>query len=359
MQHKLLLGSTALVSAGLLLSGGAQAQEMRVGGIEVVLGGYTEFGVQGATEDTNVDGQSDRNYNFFMDNEVFINALGVTEGGIEYGSEIELEVGSGRGNPDQGDDTFVDEATLFFSGGFGRIELGREDGAEDVMGIGGEDAQAGTGGIDGDTTNLEPIFEVPETGDTAKASYFTPRIAGFQLGASWTPDNGDGLTDDTDGEQENIVGAGVNWVGALGPLDLTVAGTGIMGENEGDGDDLEAWEAGALAGFGGLSFGAKYGQLLDLDEGQFMNAGIKYGFGAANASVGFTRFEPDDGEENNVFYVSGDVGLMPGVTLKGDVSYATDDPGADDDDFNNNILVGERNDTDETIAGVLTVQLDY
>ena len=355
MQHKLLLGSTALVSAGLLMSSAAQAQEVDVGGIEVVLGGYTEFGIQGATEDTNVDGDDDRHYNFFMDNEVFINATGVTEGGVEYGSEIELEVGSGRGNTD---DAFADEVGLFFSGGFGRIELGREDGAEDVMGIGGEDAQAGTGGIDGDTTNLEPLFEVPDTGDNAKVSYFTPRIAGFQLGASWTPDDNDGLTDEGVGnEQENLIGAGVNWTGALGPMDLTVAGTGIKGENEeGDGDDLEAWEAGALAGFGGLLFGAKYGQLLDLGEAQFINAGIEYRFGAAGASVGYTRVDPDDGEENNVFYVSGDVGLMPGVTLKGDVSYATDDPAADDDDFVTQFV---REETDETIAGVLTVQLDY
>ena len=54
------------------------------------------------------------------------------------------------------------------------------------MFVGGEDAQAGTGGIDGDTTNLD--HPVPDTGDDAKATYFTPRIAGFQLGASFTPD---------------------------------------------------------------------------------------------------------------------------------------------------------------------------
>lgn len=353
MQHKLLLGSTALVSAGLLMSGVAQAQEMDVGGIEVVLGGYTEFGVQGATEDTNLNLESDRNYNFFMDNEVFINALGVTEGGIEYGSELELEVGSGRGNAlnDEGNtDATVDEVGLFFSGGFGRIELGREDGAEDVMSIGGEDAQSGTGGIDGDTTNLT-TFEITDTGDSAKATYFTPRIAGFQLGASWIPDNGDGLDDDTDGEQENIVGAGANWTGALGPMDLTVAGVGILGENEGEGDDLESAEVGALFGFGGLSFGVKAGRENDLNEGEFLNAGIEFGFGAANVSVGYVFFNPDGAEEAHLGAISGDVGLMPGVTLKGDVTYNTEDPFADDDDLGQ--------DTDDTIAGVLTVQLDY
>ncbi|MGH6896074.1 MAG: hypothetical protein ACREJ5_05960 [Geminicoccaceae bacterium] len=41
MRTSLLLGSTALVSAGLLMAGGTQAQETRVGGIEVVLGGFT------------------------------------------------------------------------------------------------------------------------------------------------------------------------------------------------------------------------------------------------------------------------------------------------------------------------------
>ncbi|HLT00718.1 MAG TPA: porin [Geminicoccaceae bacterium] len=352
MQHKLLLGSTALVSAGLLMASAAQAQG--VGGIEVVLGGYTEFGVKAATEDTNTDGENDRHYHFFMDNEVFINANGVTDGGVQYGSHLELEVGSGDGNTDN---AFVDEIGLFFAGNFGRFELGKEDGAEDVMGIGGEDAQAGTGGIDGDTTNLEPFFEVPDTSDSTKISYFTPRVAGFQLGASWTPDDGDGVTDDGD-DQENILSGGINWVGALGPADLTVAATGIMGDNEdNDGDDLEAWEVGFLAGFGGLSFGAKYGQLLDLGEGQFLNGGIKYGFGAANASLGYTMYDPDDGDTNHVFFISGDVGLMPGVVLKGDVSYATDDPAADDDEWDN--VFNRDVDTDDTIAGVLTIQLNY
>jgi outer membrane protein OmpU len=349
MQHKLLLGSTALVSAGLLLSGGAQAQETRVGGIEVVLGGYTEFGAKAATRNTLRDTDNAKKYLFFMDNEVFINANGVTEGGIQYGSRVELEVGSGDGNED---DAFVDEVGLFFSGGFGRFELGKEDGAEDVMAIGGQDAQAGTGGIDGDTSNLfQP--EMPDTDDDTKISYFTPRVAGFQLGASFVPDTGDGFSTDQDGQFHETVGAGVNWVGALGPADLTVSGVGILGQGQtGDTDDLASWAAGALAGFGGLSFGGQIGQNTDFNEGDFANAGIKFGFGAANASVGWNVFDPQgdtDGDTNHVFVVSGDLGLMPGVTLKGDVSYATDDPGAREDP----------DDPDDTIAGVVTIQLDY
>jgi hypothetical protein len=59
------------------------------------------------------------------------------------------------------------------------------------------------------------------------------------------------------------------------------------------------------------------------------------------------RFNPDGGEDNNLIAGSGDIGLLPGVTLKGDVSYATDDPNA------------SPGNTDDSLAGVVTVQLDY
>jgi outer membrane protein OmpU len=357
MQHKLLLGSTALVSAGLLMSGGAQAQETtRVGGMEVVLGGYTEWGVSLANRDTLTNSDNNRNYAFFQDNEVHISANGATETGILYGSHLELEVGSGLGS---NSNVSVDEAGLFFSGNFGRIELGQEDGANDVMGIGGADAQAGTGGIDGDTTNLLQ-FEDLDTADNNKATYFTPRIAGFQLGVGWTPDSGvddDSLTDNS-GDFENIIEGGVNWVGALGGLDLTVAATGIHGETEpgppgagsDNNDDINSYSVGALLGFGGFTLGANAGQNLTNDDfkNDFIAGGLKYGFGAANVSVGYVYNNPDQGDNANLFVASGDVGLLPGVTLKGDVSYNTDDPGAHED--------GE---TDDTIAGIVTMQLDY
>jgi hypothetical protein len=49
----------------------------------------------------------------------------VTQSGILYGSKIELEAGSNRGNENKAK---IDEVGLFFSGKFGRIELGQEDG---------------------------------------------------------------------------------------------------------------------------------------------------------------------------------------------------------------------------------------
>ena len=56
-------------------------------------------------------------------------------------------------------------------------------------------------------------------------------------------------------------------------------------------------------------------------------------------------------DEQHVFVVSGDVGLAPGLTLKGDVSYNTEDPFA--------LTTRPRRAQDDTISGIVTVQMDY
>jgi hypothetical protein len=366
MHHKLLLGSTALVGCSMLFTSAASAQDA---GFEVILGGYTEFGLTAASGDTLGNQRKNQNYSFFMDNEIIVRAQGVTDGGIRYGSKIELEVGGG-GDAGSPNGTSVDEAGLFFSGNFGRVELGRDDGAEDLMFVGAEDAQAGTGGIDGDTANLGQI-QFPDMGDDVKATYFTPRIAGFQLGASFTPDgddnvNGRGSTANNGGDaRKNAIGGGVNWVGVLGPVDLTLSAVGnwadVKGSDDqqaaqGDRDDAKAWAVGGLLGFGGLEFGVSFNDFKgpnEIQEGQLLSFGLAYGFGPANVSVGYEKDWNDNADDTNIFVVSGDVGLLPGVTLKGDVSYNTDDPNESINDD------GSQNDSDSTVAGVLTVQLDY
>ncbi len=365
MHHKLLLGSTALVGCSMLFASAASAQD---GGFEVILGGYPEFGLTAASGDTLDNERKNQNDSFYMENEVHVRAEGITDGGIRYGSKIEIEVGGGG---DAGSDGIsIDEAGLFFSGNFGRVELGRDDGAEDLIFVGAEDAQAGTGGLDGDTANLG-FIQFPDMGDDIKATYFTPRIAGFQLGASFTPDgddnnNGRGSTTLAGGDgRKNAIGGGINWVGVLGPVDLTLSAVGNWADvKDSDGaqaaqdfrDDAKAWALGGLLGFGGLEFGVSYNDFKgpqESQDGSLLSLGLAYGFGPAIVSVGYERDWNDEGDDANIFVVSGDVGLLPGVTLKGDVSYNTDDP-------NESVNAdGSQNDSDSTIAGVLTVQLDY
>jgi outer membrane protein OmpU len=351
------LGSTALVSAGVLFASVSPALAQ----IEVVMGGFTEFGVLAASREAlrgNPDtptGIADRGYSPFMDNELIITATGVTDTGITYGSQIEIEVGTGIEQAGLRDrNVFLDEATLFFSGAFGRLELGRDDGVEDVMFVGGRSAQAGTGGIDGDNPGTLAPFTTLFTGDVAKINYFTPRVAGFQLGATFAPDSTDAGGRDSAADPlaapfENVWSVAGNWVGAFTGVDMTISATGIFGDAVAPGaDDLADWSVGAVLGFAGAHFGLNYAQRTDANEADIFSAGIRYGFGPVRASVGWINFNPDAAAvpNQNVYIVSADMGIFPGVVVKGDISYNDDNPRAID---------GPRS----TWGGVVSVQMNY
>ncbi len=123
-----------------------------------------------------------------------------------------------------------------------------------------------------------------------------------------------------------------------------------MGNAIGPGDDLESLDAGVLFGFGGFSLGGNVFANTDFNEAQCAAAGLKYRLRGGERVGGLRvlrsrrrrQHQPGRG-------FSGDIGLMQGVTLKGDVTYNTDAPDAN---------AGE--DTDESHRrGCVTVQLDY
>ena len=349
MKKRLLLGSTAIVGAGMLLASPAHAQ------IEVTLSGYTEFGVVWADEEELVQGEDeagDNNFDFFMDNEVFVQAEGVDDAtGITYGTRVELEVGSfGVAEEEEAQgDAFVDEVLLFFSGAFGRVELGQEDGAADTMMLDAASVAAGTGGIDGDLPINLTGAQIIDTNDDTKVNYFTPRVAGFQAGVSYVPD--------VDGN-EHFIESGVNFVGQFAGLDVGVAAVASLpdGIDFGELEDEASWQAGGTVGLFGLNFGASYGQDngrdeftlqgVDVGELELITAGVGFGFGPANASVTWEYNDYDEGpvDDAHLFVASADVGLMPGVVFKTDVGYNTD-----------TLQLGG----EESWAAVGTVQLNY
>ena len=344
MTKKLLLGSTALVGA-YALAAPAYAD------IEVTLSGQVEFGLSAGdaeTVDRNLEDDDDnpvggdRGYFFFMDSETKIQAEGSNDHGVNYSAKVELETDADG----DGGDVNADETVLAFWGDrWGRAELGREDGAADNMFVGGEDFQAGTGGIDGDTANLD-LPGATDSGDAAKITYFTPRMGGLlQLGASFTPDTGDDEGDnDDDDDFEDHFEVGANIVTALGGADVTISAVGSFGNGETNQDDLEDYAFGAGVEFGGLGIGAGYILSEDFEEGDGFTVGAKYGYMGANVSAGYSYDDPDGGDEVGVFALSADYGLWSGVTLKGDLSFNDED---------------EDDDGSSTTAGVVTVQVDY
>jgi outer membrane protein OmpU len=346
---KVLLGSTAIIGAGMMLLANptpAQAQ------IEVTLSGFTEFGVRWADdEDLIPSPNDDKQFHFFMDNEVFFNAQARHDPtGIIYGMRVELEVGTGNNAIAPGQfNAFVDEAVLFVSGAFGRIELGREDGAADIMMLGARRVAAGTGGIDGDLPiNLSGGIII-DTSDAAKVTYFTPRIGGFQAGISYSPDS-DGFFGAPLATFEDAIEWGANFVGQFVGLDVGLSATAVTSDFLGT-DDFWGWQVGGTVGIAGFNLGASFGR-EDLDvlgiERDIITAGVGFGLGPANAS--FTWEYNDYDEEpagvgdSHLFVGSVDFGIFPGMVVKADVGHNTDTPQ----------LAG-----DSAWAAVVTTQLNW
>jgi outer membrane protein OmpU len=323
-QEALLRGSV-IAGAAALWSGAASAQTP----ITVTLSGFTTFAIEAGSGGA-LDIASGRDFGFFMDNEIAIEAVVETKTGLIIGSNVELDVSFA-------DEALVDEAVLFFSGGFGRLELGQDDGAEAVMFVGAYLAQAGTGGIDGYAANL-PSIAVQSSDDATKATYFTPRTAGLQLGGSFTPEH-DGFA--------SSIGLGANWLGAVRDVDLNLAAVAIFARSEDDEEEgLADWAIGSLIGIANLHFGASFVQRTRAGRADIANLGLRYDFGEVSASAGYAYDDsPDDGRQD-VFVLAGHVQLLEGLFLSADVSYNTNDPAADP--------AGR-----PTWAGVLAVELYY
>jgi len=286
---KILLGTTAIAAAALYAQS-AQAQ------ITVSLGGYTEF--FGAYYNDDADNLT--NHEFQLETEIVVRADGKADNGLLYGAKVELQ----NSTPNAGSTGVgTDEASVYLAGTWGRLELGDFDGAADTLAI--YAPLVGIEQIDGDaydfltnrpTTGTRAGFQLgglpngtivktPDSGDSTKIMYLTPRFAGFQAGASYATQNGSEAQDvvafktSATGGYKDFWEAGVNWTGDFAGFSIAAGATttGATGTNINSGLSLEdfwTWQAGGQVGYGGFKVGGGY-----YDGGDFNKVS-----GAPNAS---------------------------------------------------------------------------
>jgi outer membrane protein OmpU len=319
-KKNLLLGTTAFMTAALI---GTAVHAGTVGSkdsMKVSLSGEFLFYVGMADQDFS-EGRG-RGYSFNVDEtEVHIEASTTAENGLTYGVNIELNAGAANG-------TAADEAYAFVgSEAWGRLEMGDNDDATDRMYVESDDALVGRAGPDGDAGDffnfgsgggIEATGNTI-TGDASKLTYFTPRIGGFQVGASLTPDTGvesgtGGLTDtDNDGDFDNVIGLGVNWDGKFENVGLSLSLTGEFGDSEdatgAEDGDLETISVGGMVTFENFAFGvghvdfAEQGlsqaeQTAGVDAGSYWTLGGSYSDGPWGVSANW--FESSKGNTTGV-----------------------------------------------------------
>jgi hypothetical protein len=177
--RKLLLGTTALAAAATLSANAALA--------DVSISGYYEW--KAISQSSNISSQDGTS--FSSDSEIYFKFSNKTDSGLDIGMVAEL-------SSDQGE-AEMDETSISISGGFGKLILGGNDGAQEDFGvaasdlIGEEDSPTSTtAGI-----NIKNADVANLAGDDNKISYHLPAMGGLTAGISYADSGADGDEDTT------------------------------------------------------------------------------------------------------------------------------------------------------------------
>jgi predicted porin len=246
-----------------MISSGAMAADK----IKMGVGGYFQVAIAAGDQD---DDDDKRMHLITEEGEIIFNGKTTLDNGLQVGVQVQLEAET------CGDQ--IDEHFMWMSGGFGRIQLGAENSAPYLMGYASPAPSHWAHGLN--SPNFSHAGLVVETNlvmtsDSEKITYFTPRMAGFQLGVSYTPENdeagsGDGYnssysgfpSDSEPGEQGEIIEVGVNYVNKFDDVSLAISAGYAAGSLESASatvdDDQTVWNAGFQIGFAGFTIGGAY-----------------------------------------------------------------------------------------------------
>jgi outer membrane protein OmpU len=350
---KQLIGTTALVGVGALAATGAMQGAQAADPLSLTVGGYLQMSLEYRNEDDNVGqpGHDRQSFQIYDDGEIQFTASTTLDNGIGVKARIEYEAkNQGQGG------TIVDERYLDFSGGFGQLRIGEDDNASNamhyqapvaayMMGVNTPTFAVPLSG--GNAITSYPSTYVNVGGDAEKVIWFSPRIAGFQLGLSYAPDSqrndqiaGQGPSipafDNNAGAFNDVISVGLNYVETFNDIDVAVSGGYLHGEqqqNTAGNDDIEEWSAGLNVGFAGFTVGASIrlsNQGANNADLTIWDAGVTYATGPL--TVGFTYLHGESeatggSDETDQFLVSGVYNIGPGVDLWGGVKWFEYDSG--------------------------------
>ncbi|MBT6428290.1 MAG: porin [Rhodospirillaceae bacterium] len=365
---KLLYGTTALVAAG-MITGGAQAADK----IKVGIGGYFyAFLAVGSDDDSAATatraaepGNNRRSHRITREGEIIFTGKTTLDNGIQFGVQVQLEA-------EQCGDQ-IDETFMWASGSFGRVNVGSENSAAYAMHYTSPAASHWSNGLNspgnrnfnvGGNSASIPNTNPNMTSDSEKITYFTPRMAGFQLGASYTPENceeanGGNCTgtyggfqgDNTTGTQSEVIELGANYSGKIGGASIGISASWGEADVEGTSaanlaagnDDREEWSLGAKASMNGFSVGAAYyednnGTSVANSDDQSWTVGLRYATGPWGFGIQYANFENESGvtaaglangnDELDAVEIGGSYDIGPGIKMLAGIQFVDLDDNA-------------------------------
>ncbi|PWC36217.1 porin [Azospirillum sp. TSO35-2] len=282
MTRYLLAGAAAAALA--LGAGAANAQakfEVKVGGDAYFEAGYVDQDLDSGLRSTE------------FRNRMRINIIpsAKADNGLEYGARLRFRANSGASNARTTD---ADRAYIFAQGTFGQVRMGVTNSFNDetyvtapldYLPLGIYDAlPTWIGGNNGITSGAASVVTNGNTiitqslvaeGNATKIVYFSPRFAGLQVGASYTPRNDSSHNDvnrvkpvgtlagTANGIYQDMVEVGANYNNTFGGVTLKASAGYFWGRAVDDVagsnyKDLNSWQAGASVGYAGFSLGGGY-----------------------------------------------------------------------------------------------------
>ena len=266
--------SAAEDSPGLLDSLSLDPPEWSIGDVSFKLGGFGGFAA-GTLFDVHQSGgpayPAYNHKNSSAEARTNVRAQRIFDTGLIVGAGADFLLYHDKFSGDQYDSDFVEKLFFFFQTGFGRIEIGEQDGAGYTLGL--------SGPITNEEVTLEnrniSLFRDPTTGEDfgqvfqsvtavqstsnfAKAVYISPRLFGLQAGVSFTPNmvrsplpfTGNPTNDP--GQQQNIWEIAANYTTYVSDVAVGFSAAlaeGSLKNGTNGGDDLYDWSAGAQAAY--------------------------------------------------------------------------------------------------------------
>lgn len=347
MKNRLLTGAAII---GAIISSPAFAAETN-DGIKLDLGGYFK-GYMSYVNQDEAAGSGVRRVDMLRTTEVHFDGKAKLENGLTVGAHIE-------GRADGGDDFFLDESYIFFSGDWGKVNFGRTYGTPYILQV---IAPAADSNIDGRLQLINPIslaaggftgnlaattYETDYDQDISakvdKISYITPKLQGLQLGISYTPDasgtsRGDaGNSSDNDATDRSQI-----WEGAAryenkisNTFDYAI-GTGYSKAHAETSalNDRETWNVGVDFNIGKFGVGAAY----HVDDFGSATDDMKYSVIGADYTEGdfvygasyYNKNDDVNSADVNRYSAGVTYKVIPGMSFRGSAHYYDVSQGATD-----------------------------
>lgn len=355
---KLLLSSAAVAMGLAFAAPAAKAQ-----GVTLDLGGHMK-GYVGYVDQDTATGTENREIDWFRETEIHFTGETTLDNGLTVGFHAEADA-------DGADSFTLDESYAYFSGSWGRVNAGEEDGAAYLLQVAAPSADSN---IDGLRQYINPInydatanftgadindgydYDNDVARNAEKLTYLTPVMNGFQGGVSFTPDLGSnsvdnpGTTaqgslyssnlDDVAGQYGEVYEFAGRYEGQFDNVGFT-AGAGYshadLEEDAGTQDDFQEWNVGLDIDVAAFGLGVVYtennnGQDTN-DENDTIVVGLDYTTGPFKLGASYLNNDNDNTDVETDRYTGGVVYTYgPGMTFRGSISHIEHDTtGADMD----------------------------